>query len=132
MFGLEHTPGRGSLQYDWVEIDPRAGPICVVRVEIHPRVGPICAYRVRLYPRVKPTCMFVNKDYGKFRGKILEMYQTHYVALLRDFVAVEDRAKSSSEFQNLDDQNKEALEGKGDSDDVNADDDEEPLFPTSI
>lgn len=60
------------------------------------------------------------------------MYQTHYVALFRYFVAVEDRAKSPSKFQNLDDQNKEPLEGKGDSDDANADDDEEPFFPTSI
>nr|KAJ0225814.1 hypothetical protein LSAT_V11C100045570 [Lactuca sativa] len=54
----------------------------------------------------------VNKDYGKFRGKFLEMYQTHYVALFRYFVAVEDRAKSPSKFQNLDDQNKEPLKEK--------------------
>ncbi|CAH1421977.1 unnamed protein product [Lactuca virosa] len=32
----------------------------------------------------------VDKDYDKFRGKNLEMYQTHYVALFRDYVTVGD------------------------------------------
>ncbi|KAI3507110.1 hypothetical protein L1887_21878 [Cichorium endivia] len=72
----------------------------------------------------------VDKEFAKFRDTNLDIYQTHYAPLFSDAVAVGDRTMTPGQFQNdsnLDDvENEEHIEGKGDSDELNGD--EEPLF----
>ena len=65
MFGLKYSLGSGPLQYDRVEIYPKAGPICVVRIEIYPKVGPTYAYQVGLHPSVKPNYVFGMWYFGE-------------------------------------------------------------------
>ncbi|GJT02439.1 putative nuclease HARBI1 isoform X1 [Tanacetum coccineum] len=64
-----------------------------------------------------------NEDLAKFRGQNLEMYKLYYDPLFRDTVAVGDRSKLSLDCR-LVDEDEEHQEGKGDSDDMNACDDE--------
>ncbi|KAI3771087.1 hypothetical protein L6452_02241 [Arctium lappa] len=74
-----------------------------------------------------------NKDIAKFRDLNLEIFQLYYEPLFRDSVAVGDRTKAPIDFQNnsgpINVQDEEVNEGKGDSDEVHLDEDDEPLSP---
>ncbi|CAI9270079.1 unnamed protein product [Lactuca saligna] len=72
----------------------------------------------------------VNKDYAKFRNADLSIFDEKYVLLFRDSVAVGDQTMTPLQFQNNSNPNGENVEGKGDSDDINLDDDVELLFPS--
>ncbi|CAI9277715.1 unnamed protein product [Lactuca saligna] len=71
-----------------------------------------------------------NKDYAKFRNADLSLFDEKYAFLFRDSVAVGDQTMTPLQFQNNSNPNGENVEGKGDSDDINLDDDVEPLFPS--
>ncbi|CAI9289951.1 unnamed protein product [Lactuca saligna] len=71
-----------------------------------------------------------NKDYAKFRNADLSIFDEKYALLFRDSVAVGDQTMTPLQFQTNSNPNGENLEGKGDSDDINLDDDVEPLFPS--
>ncbi|CAI9293060.1 unnamed protein product [Lactuca saligna] len=68
-----------------------------------------------------------NKDYAKFRNTDLSIFDEKYAFLFRDSVAVGDQTMTPLQFQNNSNPNEENMEGKGDSDEINLDDDE-PLF----
>ncbi|CAI9287454.1 unnamed protein product [Lactuca saligna] len=68
-----------------------------------------------------------NKDYAKFRNTYLSIFDEKYAILFRDSVAVGDQTMTPLQFQNNSNPNEENMEGKGDSDEINLDDDE-PLF----
>ncbi|KAL7598571.1 hypothetical protein Lser_V15G21117 [Lactuca serriola] len=68
-----------------------------------------------------------NKDYVKFRNTDLSIFDEKYAFLFRDSVAVGDQTMTPLQFQNNSNPNEENMEGKGDSDEINLDDDE-PLF----
>nr|KAJ0212679.1 hypothetical protein LSAT_V11C400165520 [Lactuca sativa] len=68
-----------------------------------------------------------NKDYAKFRNTDLSIFDKKYAFLFRDSVAVGDQTMTPLQFQNNSNPNEENMEGKGDSDEINLDDDE-PLF----
>ncbi|CAI9269664.1 unnamed protein product [Lactuca saligna] len=70
-----------------------------------------------------------NKDYAKFRNTDLSIFDEKYATLFRDSVAVGDQTMTPLQFQNNSNPNEENIEGKGDSDEINLDDDE-PLFPS--
>ncbi|CAH1435388.1 unnamed protein product [Lactuca virosa] len=70
-----------------------------------------------------------NKDYAKFRNTDLSIFDEKYATLFRDSVAIRDQTMTSLQFQNNSNPNEENMEGKGDSDEINLDDDE-PLFPS--
>ncbi|KAI3673010.1 hypothetical protein L6452_39118 [Arctium lappa] len=74
-----------------------------------------------------------NKDIAKFRDLNLEIFQLYYEPLFRDSVAVGDRTKVPVDFQNnsgpINVHDEEVNEGKGDSDEVHLDEDDEPLSP---
>ncbi|CAI9285498.1 unnamed protein product [Lactuca saligna] len=71
-----------------------------------------------------------NKDYAKFRNADLSLFDEKYAFLFRDSVAVGDQTMTPLQFQNNSNPNGENVEGKGDSDDINLDDDVESLFPS--
>ncbi|XP_042753119.1 uncharacterized protein LOC122194470 [Lactuca sativa] len=64
-----------------------------------------------------------NKDYAKFRNVNLSIFD-------EKSVAVGDQTMTPLQFQNNSNPNGENVEGKGDSDDINLDDEVEPLFPS--
>ncbi|CAI9274719.1 unnamed protein product [Lactuca saligna] len=68
-----------------------------------------------------------NKDYAKFRNTDLIIFDEKYAILFWDSVAVGDQIMTQLQFQNNSNPNEENMEGKGDSDEINLDDDE-PLF----
>ncbi|CAI9287741.1 unnamed protein product [Lactuca saligna] len=70
-----------------------------------------------------------NKDYAKFRNTDLSIFDEKYATLFRDSVVVGDQTMTPLQFQNNSNPNEENMEGKGDSDEINLDDDE-PLFPS--
>nr|KAJ0197207.1 hypothetical protein LSAT_V11C700379940 [Lactuca sativa] len=70
-----------------------------------------------------------NKNYAKFRNTYLSIFDEKYATLFRDSVAVGDQTMTPLQFQNNSNPNEENMEGKGDSDEINLDDDE-PLFPS--
>ncbi|GKA94761.1 hypothetical protein Tco_0816799 [Tanacetum coccineum] len=82
-----------------------------------------------LYPDGKrnqnhhPSGITANEDLAKFRGQKLEMYKLYYDPLFWDTVVVGDRSKLPLDCR-LVDEDEEHQEGKGDSDDMNAYDDE--------
>nr|KAJ0190582.1 hypothetical protein LSAT_V11C800418470 [Lactuca sativa] len=71
-----------------------------------------------------------NKDYAKFRNADLSIFDEKYAFLFRDSVVVGDQTMTPLQFQNNSNPNEENVEGKGDSDDINLDDDVEPLLPS--
>ncbi|PWA75810.1 hypothetical protein CTI12_AA224800 [Artemisia annua] len=70
-----------------------------------------------------------DEEHEKFRGQNLEMYKLYYDPLFRDTVAVGEKSKIPLDCRLVDED--EQLEGKGDSDEINANDDQVPLFPES-
>nr|KAJ0192883.1 hypothetical protein LSAT_V11C800421780 [Lactuca sativa] len=72
-----------------------------------------------------------NKDYAKFRDTNLSIFDEKYVILFRDFVAIGDQTMTPLQFQNNSNPNEENMEGKGDSDEINLDDDES-FFPSFL
>ncbi|XP_052625837.1 uncharacterized protein LOC128132878 [Lactuca sativa] len=70
-----------------------------------------------------------NKDYAKFRNTDLSTLDEKYATLFRDSVAIGDQTMIPLQFQNNSNPNEENMEGKGDSDEINFDDDK-PLFPS--
>ncbi|CAI9262654.1 unnamed protein product [Lactuca saligna] len=68
-----------------------------------------------------------NKDYAKFRNRDLSIFDEKYAILFQDSVTVGDQTMTPLQFQNNSNQNEENMEGKGDNDEINLDDDE-PLF----
>ncbi|CAI9264297.1 unnamed protein product [Lactuca saligna] len=70
-----------------------------------------------------------NKEYAKFRDTYLSIFDMKYAILFRDSVAVGDKTMTPLQFQNTE----ENMEGEGDSDQINLDDDETlfPSFPES-
>ncbi|CAI9302535.1 unnamed protein product [Lactuca saligna] len=71
-----------------------------------------------------------NKDYAKFRNAYLSILDEKYALLFRDSVAVGDHTMTPLQFQNNSNPNGENVEGKGDSNDINLDDDVELLLPS--
>ncbi|CAI9280955.1 unnamed protein product [Lactuca saligna] len=71
-----------------------------------------------------------NKDYVKFRNVDLSTFDEKYALLFWDSVAIRDHIMTPLQFQNNSNPNEENVEGKGDSDDINLDDDVDPLFPS--
>ncbi|CAH1425377.1 unnamed protein product [Lactuca virosa] len=69
-----------------------------------------------------------NKDYAKFRNTYLSIFDEKYAILFRDSVAIGDQTMTPLQFQNNSNPNEENMEGKGDSDEINLDDDD-PIFP---
>ncbi|CAI9261982.1 unnamed protein product [Lactuca saligna] len=65
-----------------------------------------------------------NKDYVKFRNTDLSIFDEKYPILFPDSIAVGDQTMTPLQFQNNSNPNKENMEGKGDSDEINLDDDE--------
>ncbi|CAI9277525.1 unnamed protein product [Lactuca saligna] len=59
----------------------------------------------------------------------LSIFDEKYALLFRDSIAIGDHIMTPLQFQNNTNPNEENVEGKGDSDDINLDDDVEPLFP---
>ncbi|KAI3726847.1 hypothetical protein L1987_66653 [Smallanthus sonchifolius] len=76
-----------------------------------------------------------DKDFVKFRGANLDIFETHYAPLFRDSVAVGDQTMNPLQFQNdsnsCDVRREENIEGKGDSDEIILGDDD-PLFPNIV
>ncbi|CAI9297018.1 unnamed protein product [Lactuca saligna] len=72
-----------------------------------------------------------NKEYAKFRNMDLSIFNKKYALLFRDSVAIGDQTMNPLQFQNNTTLNEENIEGKGDSDEINLDDDE-PLFLVSM
>ncbi|CAH1416867.1 unnamed protein product [Lactuca virosa] len=70
-----------------------------------------------------------NKEYAKFRNTDLSIFDEKYALLFRDTVVIGDKTMIMLHFQNNSNLNEENMEGKGDSDEINLDDDE-PLFPS--
>ncbi|KAI3763791.1 hypothetical protein L2E82_13788 [Cichorium intybus] len=74
-----------------------------------------------------------DKDLAKFRNTNLYIYQKYYEPLFRDSVAVGDKTRAPSEFQNdsspNDAQDVEEIVGKAYDDDITLLGDNEPLFP---
>ncbi|XP_023733671.1 uncharacterized protein LOC111881514 [Lactuca sativa] len=70
-----------------------------------------------------------NKEYVKFRNKDLSIFDEKYALLFRDTVVIRDQTMAPLQFQNNSNSNEENMEGKGDSDKINLDDDG-PLFPS--
>ncbi|CAI9263039.1 unnamed protein product [Lactuca saligna] len=68
-----------------------------------------------------------NKDYAKFRNTNLSIFDEKYATLFRDSVATGDQIMTPLQFQNNSNPKEENMEGEGDSDEINLDDDE-PLF----
>ncbi|KAL7588526.1 uncharacterized protein LOC111908317 [Lactuca sativa] len=69
-----------------------------------------------------------NKGYAKFRNVDLSIFDEKYATLFWDSIAIGDQTMTPLQFQNNSNPNEENMEGKGDSDEINLDDDE-PLFP---
>nr|KAJ0194111.1 hypothetical protein LSAT_V11C800435240 [Lactuca sativa] len=69
----------------------------------------------------------LNKDYAKYRNTNLSIFDEKYATLFRDSVSIGDQTMTPLQFQNNSNPNEESMEGKGDSDEINLDDDE-PLF----
>ncbi|KAI3782588.1 hypothetical protein L2E82_12639 [Cichorium intybus] len=74
-----------------------------------------------------------DKELAKFRDMNLYIYRKYYDPLFRDSVAVGDKTRAPSEFQNdsnpTDAQDVEDIGGKEYDDDVTLLDNDEPLFP---
>ncbi|CAI9294005.1 unnamed protein product [Lactuca saligna] len=68
-----------------------------------------------------------NKEYAKFRDTDLSTFDIKSAILFQDSVAVGDKTMTPLKFQN----NEENMEGEGDSDEINLDDDE-TLFPSFL
>ncbi|KAK9047900.1 hypothetical protein SSX86_033138 [Deinandra increscens subsp. villosa] len=75
----------------------------------------------------------VDIEFAKFRNTNLDIYETHYAPLFRDCIAVGDHAMTPIQFQNNSNLNdlEENIEAKGDSNEINLDDDE-PLFTSFV
>ncbi|KAK1408456.1 hypothetical protein QVD17_40246 [Tagetes erecta] len=75
----------------------------------------------------------VDKDFAKFKGVNLDIFDTHYAPLFRDSVAVGDQTMTPLQFQNDSNmrgvRSEENIEGKGDSDEL-SDAEDETLFPS--
>ncbi|CAH1435000.1 unnamed protein product [Lactuca virosa] len=70
-----------------------------------------------------------NKEYAKFRNTNLSIFDEKYALLFRDSVAVGDQTMTHLQFQNNTNLNEQNMEGNGDSDEINLEDDE-PRFPS--
>ncbi|KAK1414376.1 hypothetical protein QVD17_30120 [Tagetes erecta] len=75
----------------------------------------------------------VDKDFAKFKGANLDIFDTHYAPFFRDSVAVGDQTMTLLQFQNESNmsgvRSEENIEGKGDSDEI-SDGADETLFPS--
>ena len=85
------------------------------------------AYRLNIFDLQYLFVLQENKDYAKFRNTDLSIFDEKYATLFRDSVAIGDQTMTPLQFQNNSNPNEENMEGKGDSDEINLDDDE-PLF----
>ncbi|CAH1436402.1 unnamed protein product [Lactuca virosa] len=70
----------------------------------------------------------VDKDFAKFRGTYLSIYETYYAPLFRDSVNTGDKSLTPLQFLN-DDEREDNMKGNEDNEEINLDDDE-PLFPS--
>ncbi|CAI9294002.1 unnamed protein product [Lactuca saligna] len=70
----------------------------------------------------------VDKDFAKFRGTNLSIYETYYAPSFWDSVATRDHSMTPLQFLN-DDEREDNMEGNGDNEEINLGDDE-PLFPS--
>ncbi|CAH1422819.1 unnamed protein product [Lactuca virosa] len=70
-----------------------------------------------------------NKEYAKFRNTDLSIFDEKYALLFRDSIAIGDQTMTPLQFQNNSNLNEKNMEGKGNSDEINLDDNE-PLFPS--
>ena len=89
------------------------------------------AYRLNIFDLQYLFVLQENKDYAKFRNTDLSIFDEKYATLFRDSVAVRDQTMTPLQFQNNSNPNEENMEGKGDSDEINLDDDES-FFPSFL
>ncbi|CAI9275351.1 unnamed protein product [Lactuca saligna] len=146
-------------QLDLVVVDHHRPPVAADHPELSPIVHqadqrPLCKSPFSLSDQImdknlttvvdcettlkmkKPKFGWDNRSFMAFvdscvtKNAHLSVFDEKYALLFRDSVVVGDQTMTPLQFQNNSNPNGENVEGKGDSDDINLDDDVEPLFPS--